>query len=58
VKIYKTKDEFIEDSDKHFAIYHEFADSIYGFLIKDAKRFEMPIPMKGSLNFFNVDIVV
>jgi hypothetical protein len=27
----------------------------YGFILEDSKAFENPIPLKGQLNFFNVD---
>lgn len=55
IKIYRSKSEFLADSNKHLAEYEEFSTSKYGFLIKDAVKFEKPIPMKGKLNFFEAD---
>ena len=55
VKEYKDRDEFLADKDKHLAT-DEYANSRYGFLLKDAVKFERPIPMPGKLGFFNVDI--
>jgi len=55
VKLYQSKEEFIADQSKHFAT-AAYASHKYGFLLSDAKRSEKPIPMKGQLGFFNVDI--
>ena len=46
--------EWKADADKHFADVN-FASSINGFLVKDAVRFDKPIPFAGQLNFFEVD---
>lgn len=53
VKKYNGRDEFIADREKHMAT-DEYADSKYGFLLKDAVRFKKPIPMQGKLGFFDV----
>jgi hypothetical protein len=53
VKLYQSKEEFIADQSKHFAV-ATYSDRKYGFLLADAKRFDKPIPMKGKLGFFNV----
>lgn len=47
--------EWIADKDKHLADI-SFASSINGFLLKDAVKFDIPIPYKGQLNFFEVNI--
>ena len=53
VKKYKTATELKKDSKKHFAS-SEFSDRRYGFLIKNAKPFRVPIPYKGQLGLFDV----
>jgi len=48
-----------EDEDKHMAMgYEEGRSKLYGFMLKDAIKFKEPIPYKGQLNFFNIDIEV
>ena len=55
VKIYQSKDEFIADQSKHFAV-SAYSEPMYGFLLFDAKRFDNSIPLKGRLGFFDVDV--
>jgi len=55
VKEYKSVKEFIKDKSKHLAT-ERYADHKYGFMIKDAVKFQEPIYMPGRLNFFNVDL--
>ena len=55
VKKYKTKSELISDAKKHLAS-KKFQDSKYGFCIKNAKQFRIPIPAKGKLGLFDVEI--
>jgi predicted transcriptional regulator len=55
VKLYQSKEEFIADQDKHFAI-AAYMTHKYGFLLADIKRFYKPIPLKGQLGFFNLNI--
>ena len=55
VKHYKTKSEVKKDSEFHYASKSHF-DRKYGFLIKNAKIFRIPIPYKGKLGFFDVDL--
>lgn len=55
VKIYRTKKEWLADKKYHFADC-EFAGSKYGFMLKRAKPFAIPIPYKGKLGFFDVDL--
>lgn len=57
---YRTRDEFENDKYLHLAeVYadEEFSppsDKLYAFLVKDAVKFETPIPCRGMLNFFRV----
>jgi hypothetical protein len=55
VKEYKSQEELMADKDKHLAT-GKYLQSKYGFFVKDAVKFDKPIPMKGQLNFFEVDI--
>ena len=55
VKIYKSKAENKIDYKKHFAS-NEFLDKKYGFLLKNPKSFRIPIPYKGKLGFFDVNL--
>ena len=55
VKDYKSSGGFLADKEKHLAS-KDYLDDRYGFLIKDAIKFEKPMPMKGQLNFFEVSI--
>ena len=55
VKKYNSKSEVNSDYKKHFAS-KNFHDRRYGFLIKNAKVFRIPIPYKGKLGFFEVEL--
>jgi len=55
VKKYISKSEIIKDSKKHLAS-KSFQNNKYGFLIKNAKPFRIPIPIKGQLGFFEVKL--
>lgn len=55
VKIYQTKKEWQADQKYHFADC-DFSGSRYGFLLRGAKSFAIPIPYKGRLGFFDVDL--
>jgi predicted transcriptional regulator len=55
VKRYQSKQEFMVDQNKHFAV-SAYLEPTYGFLLSDAKRFDKPVPLKGRLGFFNVNI--
>ena len=55
VKKYKTKTEVKNDSKFHFASKDHF-DRKYGFMLKNAKALRVPIPCKGKLGFFEVNI--
>ena len=55
VKVYNSVSELKLDYKKHFAT-EEFLRHNYGFLLKKPKELRMPIPYKGSLGFFNVNL--
>ena len=55
VKIYQSNSGFRKDSKKHFAS-KNFLNNRYGFLLKNAKQFRIPIPCKGKLGFFEVKL--
>ena len=55
VKTYNSKLEVKRDYKKHLAS-KEFFGNRYGFLLKNAKSFRIPIPYKGKLGFFNVKL--
>ena len=55
VKVYNSVSELKADYKKHFAT-EEFLRHKYGFLLKKPKELRMPIPYKGSLGFFNVNL--
>ncbi len=55
VKTYGSAAEVRRDRMLHHAG-TEFDDCRYGFLIKDSVAFRVPIPCKGSLRFFEVEL--
>jgi hypothetical protein len=55
VKEYTNNSEFLADKKKHMAS-GQYMHGKYGFLLKDAVKFEKPIPFKGKLNFFEADV--
>ena len=55
VKVYNSVSELKADYKKHFAT-EEFLRHKYGFLLKKSEELRMPIPYKGSLGFFNVNL--
>ena len=55
VKKYDSMSDIIKDSKKHLAS-KSFQNNKYGFMIKNAKPFRVPIPAKGQLGFFEVKI--
>ncbi|HEX9846335.1 MAG TPA: ASCH domain-containing protein [Candidatus Nitrosotenuis sp.] len=55
VKLYQTRKEWQADQKYHFADC-DFSGSRYGFLLKGAKSFVIPIPCKGKLGFFDVQL--
>ena len=55
VKIYNSVSELKLDFKKHFAT-EEFLRHKYGFLLRKPQELRVPIPYKGSLGFFNVNL--
>lgn len=55
VKKYNSSKEVKADQKFHLAS-KNFHDRAYGFLLKNSKSFRIPIPWKGQLGFFEVDI--
>ena len=55
VKKYNTVSEIKKDSKKHLAS-KNFLNNKYGFCLKNAKPFIIPIPCKGKLGFFDVKL--
>ena len=53
---YQSKNSFLKDKNKHFAS-SNYGNPKYGFLVNQTKRFEVPIPIRGKLGFFNVEIL-
>lgn len=56
VKKYNSQSEIIKDSKKHYAS-KSFKNNNYGFLIKNARPFRVPIPAKGQLGLFDVKLI-
>src|SRR5262245_4219429 len=54
VKLYDSLNSFIQDGKKHLADI-EYFDHKYGFMVKDAEKFEIPIITPGKLGFFNIE---
>ena len=54
VKKYNSKSEINQDSKKHLA--SSKFQAKYGFMLKNAKQFRLPIPCKGQLGFFDVKL--
>ena len=55
VKKYESLKEIKMDKKKHFRSSMS-QEKIYGFILKNAKPFRIPIPYKGQLGFFDVDL--
>lgn len=55
VKKYNSKKELKKDREFHFVSKHHF-DNKFGFMLKNAKSLRFPIPFKGQLGFFEVDL--
>lgn len=55
VKKYNSVKEVRADQKFHFASIY-FHNQTYGFMIKNAKSFRIPIPFKGKLGFFEVEL--
>lgn len=55
IKKYDSKKQLKQDQKFHFAS-KNFHDKTYGFLLKNAKPFRIPIPYKGQLGLFDVEL--
>jgi len=55
VKKYNSSSEVRDDAKQHLAS-TKFSDRRYGFLLKKVKQFNIPIPCKGQLGFFDVKL--
>lgn len=55
VKKYNSKKEFNDDKQFHHAG-KIFQDRMFGFMLKNSKPFRIPIPCKGQLGFFDVNL--
>lgn len=55
VKRYKSKTEVKMDQKYHLAS-KDHLDRKYGFILKNPKKFKIPINWKGQLNFFDVEL--
>lgn len=55
VKKYSSSDDVRKDAVKHFAS-KNFNNRKYGFCLKNAKELRIPIPYKGKLGFFDVNL--
>ncbi|MGI9567049.1 MAG: ASCH domain-containing protein [Nitrosopumilus sp.] len=55
VKKYTSKKEIRDDKQFHHAG-RNFQDRTFGFMLKNPKTFKSPIPWKGRLGFFDVDL--
>jgi hypothetical protein len=53
---YQSKNSFLKDKNKHFAN-SNYDNPKYGFLVNQTKRFQIPIPIRGKLGLFNVEIL-
>jgi predicted transcriptional regulator len=52
---YGSKNSFLKDKNKHFAS-SNYNKPKYAFLVNQTKRFDIPIPIRGKLGFFNVEL--
>lgn len=55
VKKYNSIKEIKDDQRFHFAV-KKFQSKIYGFKLKNIKILKIPIPCKGQLGFFDVEL--
>ena len=55
VKKYKSVNEIKQDQKSHLAS-KNCHDKTFGFLLKNPKELRIPIPCKGQLGFFDVDL--
>jgi predicted transcriptional regulator len=52
---YGSKNSFLKDKNKHFAS-STYDKPNFGFMVYQAERFDTPVPIRGKLGFFNVEL--
>ena len=55
VKKYESMKEVQEDKSMHFST-KKFQGKMFGFILKNSKPLRIPIPWKGQLGFFDVEL--
>ncbi len=55
VKKYELNKEIRKDQKFHFSS-KKFSGKTFGFVLKNSKQFRIPIPCKGQLGFFDVEL--
>ena len=55
VKKYESLKEIQEDKNQHFST-KTFQKKTFGFILKNSKPLRIPIPWKGQLGFFDVEL--
>ena len=55
VKKYESLKEIQKDKNKHFST-KNFQEKTFGFILKNSKPLRIPIPWKGQLGFFDVEL--
>jgi predicted transcriptional regulator len=55
VKKYESLKEIQEDKNQHFSP-KKFQKKTFGFILKNSKPLRIPIPWKGQLGFFDVEL--
>ena len=55
VKKYESLKEIQEDRNQHFST-KKFQKKTFGFILKNSKPLRIPIPWKGQLGFFDVEL--
>ena len=55
VKKYESLKEIQKDQNKHFST-KNFQEKTFGFILKNSKPLRIPIPWKGQLGFFDVEL--
>ena len=55
VKKYNSFQEIKSDKKFHLSL-KKFQSKTFGFMLKNAKPFRVPIPLKGQLGFFDVEL--
>ncbi|MBS3167720.1 ASCH domain-containing protein [Candidatus Woesearchaeota archaeon] len=56
MKIYTEEKQFQKDADKHLVPGKMYKNPTYGYILEEPVRLEKPIPYKGQLSFFDVNL--